>query len=261
MISNKNIYVIHDGTLLSNNSNPSNARITRDHLDSRDGEDTIIYKEGPGVASGMTILGRIGATSEAIWGTETKDRLLDTLVAISDNYTPGAALHFMGFSRGAFEVRSLVAIIRRYGIVKKTTDRIQHLKDALNEYYRVNQMYQSALYNAKPDETTVAAYRPQFAAVHHNDNFHAIRYVNSLCIFDTVPGLPDKALWEHDIHESPGFVLHWVHLMASEVTHLFQNYSYLNHPDRSRFRCGHIEEIGRIENSTMVTTATLEVLG
>lgn len=243
----RKIYVVHDGTTLSDSSYPSNARIIRDHVCTEQKNYVVLYKPGPGVASGSTIFNKVGAKAEAIYGTETKSRLFATLLDISNHYNPGDELHFLGFSRGAFEVRSLVAIIRRYGIVKRYGDYRRHLQTALDRYYEVNLRYQAALYSPNSNETTVATHRPDFEAVNRNGNFHSVEHVNSLYIFDTVPGLSNEDLWQHDIHECQGFVLKWAHLMASEVTSLFQNFSYIKHDDGNRFRCGNIVEDNRVE--------------
>lgn len=243
----RKIYVIRDGTTLSDCSYPSNARIIHDCVRTEQRNAVILYKAGPGVASGLTIFNKMGATAEAILGTETKSRLFETLLEISKNYNAGDELHFLGFSRGAFEVRSLVAIIRRYGIVKRVGDYRRHLQTALDEYYEVNLRYQAALYSPNSNETNLATYRRQFEAVNENANFYSVEHVNSLFIFDTVPGLSNKDLWQHDIHEHRGFVLKWAHLMASEVTHFFQNFSYVKHADGNRFQCGNINEDNRVE--------------
>lgn len=55
MIGKTKVYAIHNGTLLSNDSYPPNARLTCGDLNNGDGVDTVIYKEGPEMAGDEAI--------------------------------------------------------------------------------------------------------------------------------------------------------------------------------------------------------------
>jgi uncharacterized protein (DUF2235 family) len=67
------------------------------------------------------------------FGTGLNKNIRDAYRFLVHNYAPGDQLFFLGFSRGAYTVRSLAGMIRNCGLLKK---RKSHLIEAAFEHYR-----------------------------------------------------------------------------------------------------------------------------
>jgi len=88
----------------------------------------VYYDNGVGTRGGWFRRLVDGATGHGL-----SENVREAYRALVDNYDPGDALFFFGFSRGAFTVRSLGGLIRNCGILRR--DR-RHLVDDAYALYR-----------------------------------------------------------------------------------------------------------------------------
>jgi len=126
---------------------------------------------------------------------------------LASRYRPGDRIFLIGYSRGAYAVRSLVGVINQLGLLTQENATERRIRDA----YRHYQM------NSDPD--TCAAFKAQFC--------HDETLVEVIGVFDTVKSLGFRApfvwKWEevkhafHDHHLSP-IVRHGFHALALDET-------------------------------------------
>lgn len=94
----------------------------------RDGDILQITFYDQGVGTG-NLLDRY---SGGAFGEGLEDNIHDAYRFLMANYEPGDQLFFFGFSRGAFTVRSIVGMIRKCGILKRSA--VDKYRDALALY-------------------------------------------------------------------------------------------------------------------------------
>lgn len=83
---------------------------------SLDGTPQIIYYHS-GVGTGSSTLDTI---SGGLLGTGISENIREVYSFIATNYTPGDEIILIGFSRGAFTVRSVASMIRDIGLLTRT---------------------------------------------------------------------------------------------------------------------------------------------
>lgn len=115
----RRLVVCADGTW--NSADREEKRTNVSHLHgavrprARDGtEQRVFYDEGVGAKGGM-----IDVLTGGAFGTGLSDNILDGYRYLVGEYEPGDELYFIGFSRGAYTVRSLAGLVRNCGIVKR----------------------------------------------------------------------------------------------------------------------------------------------
>ncbi len=107
---------------------------------------------------------------------------------LASRYTPGDRIFLLGYSRGAFAVRSLAGVIERVGLLKKEEATVRMIRNAYRHY------------SNPTDAATTRAFRDRFC--------HASTPIEMVGVFDTVKALGIKA----------PFVRRW-----SKVQHSFHN--------------------------------------
>ncbi len=118
----KRIVVCMDGTWqrLSKYDATSIATIARSvaHVD-RDGvHQIVVYSRGVGAYNELR-QAHGGALLGGVFGRGLEESLLDAYLRLAFNYNPGDELYIFGFSRGAFQARSLAGMIGKVGIVSR----------------------------------------------------------------------------------------------------------------------------------------------
>lgn len=81
-----------------------------------DGKPQIIYYHS-GVGTGSSA---VDALTGGLLGTGISENIREVYSFISANYTPGDEIILIGFSRGAFTVRSVASMIRDIGILTRS---------------------------------------------------------------------------------------------------------------------------------------------
>ena len=122
-----------------------------------------IYGLGTGNAWDRFIGGALGAG--------LSDKIIEAYRFIVLNYEPGDELYFIGFSRGAYSVRSLAGMIRNCGILKKAR------ADMVDEAFA---LYQDRADDARPDGPRSVQFRKDYAMECH------IKFIG---VWDTVGSL------------------------------------------------------------------------
>jgi uncharacterized protein (DUF2235 family) len=133
--------------------------------DSSGSHQVVFYDWGVGTQKGSDRI--VGGA----FGTGLNKNIVDAYRFLVHNYSPGDKLFFLGFSRGAYTVRSLAGMIRNCGLLKK---RKSHLIKTAFEHYR------SPETRLHPDSVTSKKFRAAHsrrAAIHF------------LGVFDTVGAL------------------------------------------------------------------------
>jgi uncharacterized protein (DUF2235 family) len=98
---------------------PTNVLQTAVRVATRDNtvSQLVYYDEGVGTGNALDRF------TGGAFGTGLLDNVLAAYRFLALNYEPGDELYFFGFSRGAFTVRSLVGMVRKCGILKRTSTR------------------------------------------------------------------------------------------------------------------------------------------
>lgn len=166
-----------------------------------DGEAQVLcYLEGVGTHEDDRVSG--GAFG---WGLSVN--ILRAYEFLAGRYRPGDTLHFFGFSRGAYTVRSLAGLIRNCGLLRA---------DALDQTEAAMALYRDRTPETDPDSVRARIFRHEHA-----------REVSIACIgvWDTVgslgtpllsPGLARALGWDWHFHNAnlSGIVRHAFHAMA-----------------------------------------------
>jgi uncharacterized protein (DUF2235 family) len=168
----------------------------------RDGEipQLVFYDQGVGTGNFLDrVLG--GA-----FGHGLDENIFDAYRFLMANYEAGDELYFFGFSRGAYTARSIGGMIRKCGILKRSS---------FEEYANAMQLYRS---EAKPDEPEAVAFRRKHSIT--SGEPIPIRFVG---VWDTVGslGIPLRGLrWltfrKHAFHDTElsSLVSHACHALA-----------------------------------------------
>ena len=149
----KRIAICIDGTWSRlNQKSPTNiAKIARSvEHESKDGaKQIVVYTPGVGAADDLQASAS-GALAGGLFGEGLERDIVQTYVRLSLNYQAGDEIFIFGYSRGAFSARSLAAMIRRCGVLRR-----RHVDQASAAF---------ALYRSgKPaDHPDCAAFRNQF---------------------------------------------------------------------------------------------------
>jgi uncharacterized protein (DUF2235 family) len=111
-------------------------------------EQIIYYDQGVGTGDFEDkLLG--GATGAGLEGN-----IHDAYIFLIANYEPGDDIYLIGFSRGAFTARSIGGMIRKCGIVKRTS---------VERYHEAIDMYHDATIH--PDDARAVDFRAQYSLV------------------------------------------------------------------------------------------------
>lgn len=118
----KRIAICIDGTWSRlNQKSPTNiAKIARSvEHESKDGaKQIVVYTPGVGAADDLQASAS-GALAGGLFGEGLERDIVQTYVRLSLNYQAGDDIFIFGYSRGAFSARSLAAMIRRCGVLRR----------------------------------------------------------------------------------------------------------------------------------------------
>jgi uncharacterized protein (DUF2235 family) len=134
----------------------------------------VFYDQGVGTGN---VLDR---WSGGALGEGLDDNIFDAYRFLIANYEVGDEIFLFGFSRGAFTVRSIAGMIRKCGIVKRTS---------IDQYASAMHMYRDAAVH--PDAPAAKSFRSSHSCCPDDDV--AIRFIG---VFDTVGalGIPLRGL-------------------------------------------------------------------
>lgn len=123
-------------------------------------------------------------------------RLRKAYKFLIDNYNHGDDIYLIGFSRGAYTVRSLAALIQTVGILdrskfKKNTDNKEDNDGDNEDHDDLNNKITKAIYlyqerNEHPSDDGTTAFRRLYS---HNTDDHSDRRIRFLGVWDTVGSL------------------------------------------------------------------------
>jgi uncharacterized protein (DUF2235 family) len=118
----KRIAVCMDGTWSRlNQKAPTNiAKLARsvDHESADGAKQIVVYTPGVGAADDLKASAS-GALAGGLFGEGLEQDIVQTYVRLSLNYQAGDEIYIFGYSRGAFSARSLGAMIRRCGVLRR----------------------------------------------------------------------------------------------------------------------------------------------
>jgi uncharacterized protein (DUF2235 family) len=118
----KRIAVCMDGTWSRLNQDaPTNiAKIARsvEHESADGAKQIVVYTAGVGAANTLNASAS-GALAGGLFGAGLEDDIVQTYIRLSLNYQAGDEIYIFGYSRGAFSARSLAAMIRRCGVLRR----------------------------------------------------------------------------------------------------------------------------------------------
>jgi uncharacterized protein (DUF2235 family) len=142
----------------------------------RDGDipQVIFYDQGVGTGN---VLDR---WSGGALGEGLDDNIFDAYRFLIANYEVDDEIYLFGFSRGAFTVRSIAGMIRKCGIVKRTS---------INQYAPAMHMYRDS--SIHPDSAPAKSFKASHSCCPHDDV--PIRFIG---VWDTVGalGIPLRGL-------------------------------------------------------------------
>lgn len=122
MSAMKRIVVCMDGTWqrLDKDASTNIATIARSiaHTDAAGVHQIVVYSRGVGAYSELSKRNGGGLLGGA-FGRGLEESLLDAYLRLAFNYNPGDEIYVFGFSRGAFQARSLAGLIGKVGIVSR----------------------------------------------------------------------------------------------------------------------------------------------
>ncbi|MBK9386341.1 MAG: DUF2235 domain-containing protein [Planctomycetes bacterium] len=160
----------------------------------------VFYDQGVGTGN---ILDRVLGGA---FGDGLDENIFDAYRFLMANYEAGDELFFFGFSRGAYTARSIGGMIRKCGILKRSS---------FEQYANAMQLYRS---EAKPDGPEAVAFRREHSIT--GDEPIPIRFIG---VWDTVGslGIPLQGLrWltfrKHAFHDTElsSLVKHACHALA-----------------------------------------------
>jgi uncharacterized protein (DUF2235 family) len=153
---------------------------------SRDGEgrpQVVCYQLGLG-----TLAGTLDHLTGGTFGLGITRNIMDLYLFLANNYLPGDELYLLGFSRGAYTVRSLAGLVRNCGILRK-----EHLGRCGDAYW----LYRDRTRGTHPSSPRARAFRATYAWPDADLHF--------LGVWDTVGalGIPLTPLrfWEKRLFE------------------------------------------------------------
>jgi uncharacterized protein (DUF2235 family) len=114
------------------------------------GHEQVTYYH-KGVGTGRGALRRL---FEGAFGAGLSENIADCYLFIANNYRPGDELFLMGFSRGAYTVRSLAGLIRNSGILRQ-----QHL----GRYRQAYDLYRDRTRASLPRGVQATDFRERYA--------------------------------------------------------------------------------------------------
>jgi len=160
----------------------------------------LFYDQGVGTGNSLDRL------TGGAFGDGLEDNIFDAFRFLVANYVPGDEIFLFGFSRGAFTARSIAGMIRKCGILKRTS---------VGRYVEALSMYQNP--KIHPDDDDAVGYRQRHSCC--TDEMK-IRFVG---VWDTVGalGIPLRGLrgltrGKYEFHDTQlsGIVEHAYHALA-----------------------------------------------
>ena len=194
----KRIVALSDGTWKSADSeHPTNVAKLRNALLDNGATQVVSYDEG--VGTGGAFRRAVGGA----FGVGVERNIRDVYRSVARQYEDGDSILLLGFSRGAYTVRSTVGLIRNSGLLRP-----EHLDEQLDRAFKI--------YRSKhgPDHEEAQDFRRRYS--------REVR-IAFVGVWDTVGslGIPISWLswttsWRHDFHDTElsGIVDHAYHAVA-----------------------------------------------
>jgi uncharacterized protein (DUF2235 family) len=155
--------------------------------DAKNDPQIIFYDQGVGTGN------KLDRLSGGAFGEGLDDNILDAYRFLVANYEPNDAIYLFGFSRGAFTARSIGGMIRKCGIIKRTS---------IDRYVEARDLYKDP--KVHPDDEKALKFRTAHSCC--GKDSIAIRFIG---VWDTVGalGIPLRGLrWftrkDHEFHDT-----------------------------------------------------------
>jgi len=175
----KNIVVLSDGTWFSlQNPWQTNIGLIYKYL-LHTNEQQVHYDAGIGTIGGMPWADLPRNIWQGMTGKGINTNIKSLYRFICERYQPGDAIYLLGFSRGAYTVRSLVGLIRKSGILRQELISSDLIEQAFNIYRQDD---------TTPDTQQARAFR-QNASQFDADDMLQHQPIRFLGVFDTVGDL------------------------------------------------------------------------
>jgi uncharacterized protein (DUF2235 family) len=201
---------------------PSNVKLIYELVREKDDANiSTIFVNEISVLTNPSIFNPFVRIDDQINGNLLDEKLFETYKEISNQYSAGDELFFIGFSRGAFTVRVLVNFIRRYGILKSLVIGA----DAHNDYIIRRKIREFCDHNAVEYKLSGFAGVRSISRI-NNEYFYHVDSIQFVGLFDTVSGISKEKENKYDYFIYPEFVNKSCHIMAYNVTSVFRNISY-----------------------------------
>jgi len=132
----KRLIALSDGTWHGpEQEEGSNIQRLADNIPDRasDGTEQVVF-HGVGVGLGR---GRLGYLTGGAFGTDIDEKIKALYAFLVDNYVEGDEVYMMGWSRGAYTVRSAAGMIREVGLVRLDLLNDTPKQDAIDSAYEL----------------------------------------------------------------------------------------------------------------------------
>eukprot|EP00468_Gymnochlora_sp_CCMP2014_P010871 CAMPEP_0167752186 /NCGR_PEP_ID=MMETSP0110_2-20121227/6993_1 /TAXON_ID=629695 /ORGANISM="Gymnochlora sp., Strain CCMP2014" /LENGTH=571 /DNA_ID=CAMNT_0007637763 /DNA_START=883 /DNA_END=2598 /DNA_ORIENTATION=- len=223
--SPRGIVVFCDGTGndLFRTSFPSNVRLLHRHI--ADEDKTILYFRGVGVSE---YDGSLNKYVDGIGGFSVGYSIKSIYSSIVHNYQPGAEIFLFGYSRGAYIIRSLSSLIRKFGILRRRFHSGKEINRVYSKYKAFNKEENRHVYEQLKGFQVNKKIKPSVSPKIDAKKYHQVPSIKFIGIFDTVSGLSEEEDIVHDISLNEKFHSAYCHLMASNLTASYPNETFSN---------------------------------
>ena len=179
----KNIVVCCDGTWKrADDKHPSNVFKMYERVDQRTAAGQVAYHDD-GVGAKRNIFDKFFGGA---FGLGLSKNIREAYEFVVDNYQPGDRLYLLGFSRGAFTVRSLAGMIRNCGVLQDND------RDLIKRAFK---LYRSQKPEDHPNGVDAITFRKEHCHAAPSDNDHPrVPDIQFIGVFDTVGALGNP-LW------------------------------------------------------------------
>ncbi|GAB5358158.1 hypothetical protein AAMO2058_000434800 [Amorphochlora amoebiformis] len=220
MCSSTNLVLFFDGTSHDMvDTHPTNIRLLYQYIDKQ--QNQAFYISGVGVNHHFLSFQRI---IDGTTGLSVSYRIKEAYSLLALHYRPGQKIYLFGFSRGAFIARTLAGMIRAFGIIKRECWSERNVKELFRRYIK-----RKGRLSKDVDTSRELNY---FEPKKSRDDLYSetdLVYIHFMGLFDTVPGpMPWFLLRNHDMYWHQGFHRSFCHLMAENVTTMYQHYSFVS---------------------------------
>ncbi len=206
------LILLCDGTGCNKNmttDQQSNIEVLDQFLDDFENNSKSHYICGPGTLNYSTYLNGYRDNGDFLYAYSVPAKIKEAYFYIVKNYQPKMKFYFFGFSRGAYIVRALCGFIKAVGILDKASLDVKH---TWTEWFD----FVMKAHNKNPNIAVSNEVVSTFGAKVIVEDF--FEFVG---LFDTVPGVSEKAVLQYNIYNAFGpskhpFYNRFCHILAGD---------------------------------------------